>query len=293
MNEPKKHHFVPEVLLKNFTDENNWLYFYDRRFKRNEVCRQKPSEIFYKKHLNTYRESIEGLPKYDLEEKYSKIETNIEPVFKKIFEKVRSDNLPEFTSNELSALVKFIYAQYRRVPDLHEEYYTDQNFNNVVLEEFEQIPEEHPHKEEIKKIHKKIMTEEIYRNFFKQKVKVKSQQISTGKVEKFLRSRGIVYAFINNKNKSFIIGSRPVLMMHAISQHHDHENQNEIWLPLSSDIALCFAPIIKQKSFIFEMSDNRDIRYFNETIYNQSNIIASRSNRLVASISRTKKWSLN
>ncbi len=293
MNEPKKHHFVPSVLLNNFTDENHWLYFYDKRFEKQEVNRQKPSEIFYEKHLNTDKESIDGSREYSLEEKYSKIETKIQPVFEKIFQNVRSAILPKFTDHELDTLIEFVYTQYRRVPDFHEQHYSDQNFNDVISEQLQKIPEEDPQKEEFRQIHQKILTAGPYRNFFKQKVKVKSQQISTGKIEEFLRDRGIVYAVINKNNKSFIIGSRPVLMMRAIGRHHDYTNQNEIWLPLSSDIALCFAPIVKEKSFIFEMSDNQDIRYFNECIYNQSNIIASQSNKLIASISNVKKWTSN
>lgn len=67
-NEPIRHHYIPQFILRNFCfDDNNNLYYYDR--ESNTVSVKKTQDVFIKRNL--YRDEINS------PEKKTKIETDL------------------------------------------------------------------------------------------------------------------------------------------------------------------------------------------------------------------------
>lgn len=55
MNEPKRHHYIPQFILRNFCfDDNNNIHYYNK--KTNQVTVEQPRDIFMSRHL--YRDEI-------------------------------------------------------------------------------------------------------------------------------------------------------------------------------------------------------------------------------------------
>ncbi len=53
MSVPKRQHYVPKMLLRNFTDENGWLYVFDGRVPTIGVRRSRPEQAFVQKDFYT------------------------------------------------------------------------------------------------------------------------------------------------------------------------------------------------------------------------------------------------
>ncbi|MBQ3901319.1 MAG: DUF4238 domain-containing protein, partial [Clostridia bacterium] len=54
MNEPKRHHYIPQFILRNFCDDRQRLYYYDK--SRGTVEKRKTSEVFMA--YNLYRDEV-------------------------------------------------------------------------------------------------------------------------------------------------------------------------------------------------------------------------------------------
>ena len=54
MNEPKRHHYIPQFILRNFCDDHQRLYYYDKC--RGTVEKRKTSEVFMA--YNLYRDEV-------------------------------------------------------------------------------------------------------------------------------------------------------------------------------------------------------------------------------------------
>ncbi len=51
MSVPKRHHYVPQMILSGFTDPDGWLYWCRHREDAGTVRRARPAELFHKNHL--------------------------------------------------------------------------------------------------------------------------------------------------------------------------------------------------------------------------------------------------
>jgi hypothetical protein len=93
--------------------------------------------------------------------------------------------------------------------------------------------------------------------------------------EKLLSSGGLIVR-ITKHNKSFVIGSRPVVRP---GRMHIEDATGQAWLPIAHDVAvLLFAGNGGPASIEI-------IRWLNEALFKQSTFVAGRSNKLLASLS--------
>lgn len=72
MNIPKRHHYVPQMLLKHFTDERGYLYYFDKSREAPRVRKGAPLSLFKKDHLYSSLES-DGTRDASLEMAFSKL----------------------------------------------------------------------------------------------------------------------------------------------------------------------------------------------------------------------------
>ena len=54
MNLPIRHHFIPQFILRNFTNDDGYLYCYSKQARR--MFKSPPSNVFLKKHLYSQRD---------------------------------------------------------------------------------------------------------------------------------------------------------------------------------------------------------------------------------------------
>lgn len=81
-NTPKAHHFVPKLLLNNFTDALGWLHVFHKNVGHLGVIRRRPGEEFLRNHLiSEIKPDVSRDAR--LEFKLNELETVASPVLKK------------------------------------------------------------------------------------------------------------------------------------------------------------------------------------------------------------------
>jgi hypothetical protein len=83
LSTPKRHHYVPEVVLRNFVNKDGTLFAYDKGLPHEGICRRHPSMVLRERHLYT-SVSSDGARDVSQERTYSKLETPVRPVLDKI-----------------------------------------------------------------------------------------------------------------------------------------------------------------------------------------------------------------
>ena len=125
-NNPKRQHYYPVMLLKNFSNERGRIWVGDGT----NVYVSKPEDVFVQGHLYTKLDFsnaqgnvdcgafIESVPKsYEFEERLGEIEDAAAPAIRQIIELARLGDPPRLTTEMLDACKHFIIAMARRTPE--------------------------------------------------------------------------------------------------------------------------------------------------------------------------------
>lgn len=110
---------------------------------------------------------------------------------------------------------------------------------------------------------------------------------SSGNIMGVLKRRGIAILRIIRSNKSFIIGSRPVVKLTVAGRSDLDDPSVEMWLPIASDVAVGVG-LGDGGTSLYLLSDDRPIRMLNIAIARQSNVIAAKSAELVRSVANRR-----
>ena len=280
MNKPKRQHFNAEMLQSRFTDGEGRLYFYDRRIPKKGVQRSIPKNIFVKKHLHT--QCLDnGAKDFSVEENLSRLEGEANEVIEKIVQKARSGRVPYLTSQEKETFDKFLYFQWKRVPELLNERLPDHEIDKVILDGIEHHKAEGEElSPELQDIENNPHTMDRIRHNLRAMVIGDSGEESL----RYLAETGLRVVAIYDLNDGFIIGSRPTLEQRLPDESPDSES-SFLLLPLAHDVAV--QPYL---SYLFKghveltIESSDFIWEVNKAIMAQSKVIAGRSRELIASL---------
>ena len=276
MSFPKKHHFVPEVLLKRFVDSDGWLYAFSKDDPDQKVRKERPSNVFYAKHLYS-AEGPDGTKDPLLEKEFSKLETAIDPVLNKLANAGLNNQLPALTDQERLLWHYFFALQFKRVPDfLHRPEFVGEAASHFreILEEFRQkYPDR---RDELETIAGET------RRFIKN-AQVGALGSVSADVIKVLESRAITILKLTDPKKAFAIGSRPVVQLAFGSGKTLHEPSTEMWLPISNTLLVGVGETGQRESILF-LNDHSAIRHLNRAVAEQSSHFASCSPELTRSL---------
>ena len=263
MGKYKRQHFVPEMLLKNFSFCRNGskrLYFFDKNSSGKGVREISPRDFCVEKDIYTLYEE-DGNRDISEEEDFSKLEARTGKITKKIMEAVRTKERPQLSRNERRTLCHFFLRQGFRIPDRSDPI-TGRDlivflFNNPEIlknprEEIEALREE-----------KRLEFLTRYRE-------------APEGILSFLEDKGPVIRVAREGEENFVIGSNPVLVMEP------DNHLPEIWLPIASDVAV--TPCSTRGNDGFIKSGDLDIHSFNKDVFKQSRMIAGNSEKLIRSI---------
>ncbi len=104
----RRNHFVPRMLLKNFTDEDGKLYFFDKRFEEKRILKTTPDALYRECDLYVVRNE-DGNRDDSAEDRFAEFERKVAPVFDKIITAVRDVKEPVLNSSERATLDRYIY----------------------------------------------------------------------------------------------------------------------------------------------------------------------------------------
>ncbi len=282
-NDPKAHHFNPQMLQRRFTDKEGWLYFYNKWIPEKGVRQSRPRKLFRETHLHTqYLDS--GERDFSVEENLSQLEGEASEVIEKIVQKARSGKVPYLTSQEKETFDKFLYFQWKRVPELLNERLPEHEIEKVILDGIEQ------HKATGEELSPELQNiENDPRTMSRIIHNVKAMAIGESSEESLRRLAETGLLVIYAPNDSFIIGSRPTWERRD-PEHPTDGDTSDMSLPLASDVAVCpyhsylskgqvELAIVERSEFIWEI---------NKGIMEQSTVIAGRSRELIESLAGTR-----
>lgn len=283
MNEPKRHHFVPELLLSRFADESGLIHLFDKRRPEKSVISTNPINVFVERHLYS-QTNDDGTKDVSVERFFSALESEVSTIIEKIVVAARTKTVPNLTADELTVWVRFFYLQWKRVPDVHDMVFDQAEYDEYVDELIEE------YQSTVKPLtaleHGQVNDPGFRVQLWKDARAIAASRPSD-EVEKLLLDKGLIVARISNPKRSFVIGSHPIVKLTKDGRNHLSDPSVQMWLPLSFDVAVTPCGARGAEGFV-EFTEMADVRYLNERIFAQSTAIAGRSVPLVKSLARVR-----
>ena len=278
MNRPKNHHYIPQMLLKRFTNQEGKLYVYDRCHPEKGIQKKDPKKTFVRRHLYTQVKE-DGTRDVEVETEYlAPLESRVSPVIEKIINAARRGDPPDLSPVEKDILMKFFFIQFARVPDTQDRA-TDE-VRQMILARIDFAGQSRPLND--LELSVQNSSEAMERHLMNGRIQ-NLQMAPSPEVSELLAKMGIVVAIIGDlkAERSFIVGSNPVVKLSHPERSNPSDPSVEVWLPLASDVAVFPCPWESDKVI---SANDRHIRTINRSIFQQSTVIAGCSRELIESL---------
>ena len=261
MNELVRQHFVPRMLLRNFTDAKGRLFSFDKNLPKRGVQRSSLKTFCAENDIYTVYDEHENRD-VSAEKAFAGLEGKTGKIIKKIIKAARDGKPPGLNSSEKKTLDWFLLCQCSRVPDWNDPI-LDRRFEDTFNENSEI----------------QMSRQEV--DGFKQDVRARSLaryiKNPSEKILSILENKGLTIAVAAAGNESFVIGSNPVFADRRGYYMFGRIRQD--WLPIAHDVAIALSfPRGVENLVKFE---DAHIRSFNEAVFTQSTTTAGNSRELV------------
>jgi hypothetical protein len=280
---PKHQHYVPQMLLRRFADEDGKLYFFSKRFAQKGVLTSTPGAIFHERHLYS-TEDKEGVRDVTLELDYVDLEGRADQVIEKIVVAARNSEEPHLTIQERQIWDDFFLVQWKRVPDFHERFIKGEGSERL----FKAAKAKLRARRQLTPEENRDLEDPAWIERIKQNAKVDALAKASPPMRAVLSQKGLGIAIIRKPTKSFVVGSFPVLKLTNPGRENISDPTAEIWLPVAYDVAVSPAPVRLRplEERLIEL-DDRNVRHINFGVFKQSTAVAGRSRELIVSLSHS------
>ena len=248
MSRTKQPHFVPRLILSNFTDSEGFLHCFDKRTNR----------FYTSAPANAFRQG--GLYPQQVEVELGRVEAPFDPIVKNVIRNAERNAWRGMSQNETNALRSFLMIQLRRTPDF--------------LELYKQLLAQ--------QLGRPLTTDEE-QAAAKAWVASHSMEL-TEEVESAFSSKGVGAARVRNPKKALIIGSHPVAVSCPNRIRITHP-EAAFHMAISPDISLGLFGGEADKVTLGFLNDELVDRQ-NLDVLQRSRIIASHSPDLTESVAK-------
>lgn len=276
MNEPERNHYIPQMLLREFTNKNGKLYCF-RKDSPGGVFESNPKNAFVKKNLYTQQDA-HGNKDFSVEKDFAKLEGQTGPIIKKIIGAARLGKPPCLTDSEKEIWDVFFCSQWIRVPKWHKDLQQSSLFSDAktIFERDIRPLTDAEHK-------KFSRPEEQHRQVHNAWVTAVASSLDL-EAFKILQTKGILIGVVRNPQRSFIIGDYPILR----GPLHLSNPKAEALLPISYDVIVT-PTFSRGEEKLVEVKEMDHIRFINKGIFEQSDMVAGRSRELIESLAGVRK----
>ena len=248
MSRTKQPHFVPQLILRNFTDAEGFLHCFDKQTNR----------FFASAPGNVFKQS--GLYSQQVEVQLGRVEAPFDPIIKNVIRHAGRNVWRGMSEGETSALRAFLMIQLRRTPEVLE--YHKQTLTQKVGRPL--TPDE-----------ERAAAQALAASHFKK---------LTDEVEFAFNSKGVGAARVRNAQKALVIGSHPVAVSCPNGIPITHP-EAAFHMPISPGISLGLHGGEADKVTLGFLSD-RLVDRQNLDVLQRSRIIASHSAGLTESVAK-------
>lgn len=200
----RRHHYIPQMLLRRFTDENGRLFVFDKKRPANGVRKSTPATLFVKRDLYAQTDHA-GNQDVSVEEEHAFLESRISPIVDKILRAGRSLTEPRLTSRERAFWNRFFFRLWNRTPDVRRDVMSEPS------EYLRDLPEYLENRGPLTAEQRAQMSEPAWQQRIMQNAWAQTTVHVGDSVLHTLNSMGIVIASIKRRNKAFVIGNRPIV----------------------------------------------------------------------------------
>ncbi len=285
MTTPKRHHFVPRMHLNRFVDKSGRLYWFDKRFSERVVRPSTPTQVFAENHLYSVLDNA-GNRDSSVELALAEIEGQANGIIEKIVSTARAGKPPNLTKGEKSFWDKYFCCQWKRVPDamrasgVHD--LSEAEMRDLVSDmmmDYESVGYELTSED------RRILDDPQALSRIAHGARAKSVLMNSRELLSVFEDKGLCVAIVASSNRSFVIGSHPIVKLNPPGQTYLGSSDVQAWLPLAHDVAITPALSSGEEKLI-EFREGRFVRALNEATFEQSTAIAGRSQKLVESLAR-------
>ena len=278
MSKPKRHHYIPQMILKRFMDLDGILHVFDKRFPEKGVQKRTARNLFVEGDFYTQFDDG-GTKDVSVETEYlAPLEGKASPVIEKIVNAARRGVRPNLSPAEKDIWVNFSYNQFVRVPETREKF--TKETRQDIRREIDFIGQFRPFSD----FEQSILDDEETMDRLFRNGSIRSVQLPTPtEVYEVLSEKHICAAVIRQPKpkRSFCIGSNPVVKLSNPGQSHLADPSVEVWLPIARDVAV--SPCPGERDQVISVRD-RHVKSINRSVFQQSTVIAGCSRELIESL---------
>lgn len=280
MNTPKRHHFVPQMLLRRFSAADGSLYFHRREMGRGTVAKISTRKLFVEKNLyNQIGNS--GNIDYSIEKELAILEGEANSIIDYMIMRVERGNKPKLSREKKAIWDRFFYVQWKRTPNVLDRTITFSEFEQSYVEALEEFEEKYRPLMEHER--QELMQEEVMGRV-RHNARAMSVAAPSQMVTQVLRRKGLEF-IVNRTDEPFVIGSNPISRIESFNQTHLESPMMRAWLPLSSRIAV--SPAYQKGIYKISVEKAKGkISAINRNIVSQSDGYASESKDLIEKMAR-------
>ena len=272
MSASHQHHFVSVWLLRNFTDNNGYLWWWSKDLAPGCVLRQKPEVVFRRGHLNA-RVLSDGTLDQGVENAMTELDSKIAPIVRELLDQGRNDQSPSLTIYQRNLLIYFLFVQFKRSPEWRTKTMESQVYEDL---ESDELPNDVP-----PRIGANIASSaaDHVRNILQNDF-AESLLLGDSEVQEVLGKKGLVLCRAPHTTP-LIIGTTGVVSAGAGSGSL-HESHRGLALPMASDMLL----LVGKSRDVRETCDlsAEQVNTINKQIAGHCHGIAGRSEELVRSL---------
>ena len=278
----KNHHFVPQILQKQFAAERGGIWY----SKRGEDNVFDPPQLRNTRtvfRIRDYYTILKGDERSDVVERefYGQIDDYLGTVLPNILQSFENSVIPTFSGEPLNSLRRVVLEMTKRTPEFTKKY-DDTITGREIVESTVAALSKNPSNEErlrsLNDLENPSRLREIGRS-----ARVQAAIDRSSKVEQALEDFSVRWV-VSETHHSFILSS---MMVYRIGNGGPNALSNpnmEFWMPIAPKISLVLVRD-KEERIPLKFADNRDhIRKVNEYATRSSKHIASHSEQLLKSL---------
>lgn len=271
---PKRHHFIPQMMLRHFADDDGQLWFWRRDFEKGDVRKTTTQNLFVEKDLYT-RFLPDGTKDVALEEYFARMEAHGAQFIEQIVAAVRNGQRPKLDAGAWEFWDLFFYYHMKRAPGAVEAIAAKTGFHDRIKAAADEI-------RAIRAERGDHQDEPGLENWIANNARVLAQAAKPGpELQVQLKKMGLAIYRIADPNKSFVLGDVPGAT--AKFRVGTEWSPPTMFFPLTSDIAVGL--LAKSRQVEIVDVDREQARRMNVATAARSRTIAGRSRALLASLS--------
>ena len=277
MNTPKKQHYIPKFWLKNFTNNSEKIFLWNKRDALNEIRDYSITEAFSQNYLNSYIDDHENKD-HSLEHEFATLDDEISIIFNKIIIPNMEKGLtPEISDQQKKSLDLFMYQQRSRAPEAFDDLLTDNVYEKFIDDSIQADRESGI---EISDLEEAEIKSEKTKKRIQQNAKVQARSQKNSMTVKLFNRMSVGISPIIKNNKSYIIGSQPIAEI-------IYGNGLGFWVPISPKYCITYLHSNNKITILPPHTDDY-IRKINLKIYKQYIVSGSHSKILLSSLINSK-----